>query len=78
MVITLYSASHAADWPEIKMLRLSRSRLASQARLSVGDDYALRERGLARWLGRLFGRYYARWCTRQMVDDAMQYFTSGR
>src|SRR5262249_34008239 len=37
MVITLYSASHAADWPEIKMLRLSRSRLACQARLSVGD-----------------------------------------
>src|SRR5262245_61142363 len=37
MVITLYSASHAADWPEIKLLRLSRSRLACQARLSVGD-----------------------------------------
>ena len=48
------------------------------SRLRVFIDYALPERGLARWLGRLFGRYYARWCTRQMVDDAMQYFTSGR
>lgn len=42
--------------------------------LRVFIEYALPERGTARWLGRLFGRYYARWCTRQMVDDAVRHF----
>ena len=42
--------------------------------LRVFIEYALPERGLARWLGRLFGRYYARWCTQQMVDDAVKHF----
>ena len=44
--------------------------------LRVFIEYALPERGLARWLGRLFGRYYARWCTQHMVDDAIKYFES--
>jgi hypothetical protein len=39
-------------------------------------DYAFPEQGLARWLGRLFGRYYARWCTRRMVADAVRHFAS--
>ena len=42
--------------------------------LRVFIEYALPERAPARWLGRLFGRYYARWCTRQMVDDAVSHF----
>jgi hypothetical protein len=46
------------------------------SRLRVFIDYALPERAPARWLGHLFGRYYARWCTQQMVDDAIQYFAS--
>jgi hypothetical protein len=44
--------------------------------LRVFIDYARPERAPARWLGRLFGRYYARWCTQQMVDDAVKYFAS--
>ena len=44
--------------------------------LRVFIEFALPERGLARWLGRLFGRYYARWCTQQMVDDAVKHFES--
>jgi len=48
------------------------------SRLRVFINYALPERVPARWLGRLFGRYYARWCTRQMVDDALTYFASVR
>ena len=44
--------------------------------LRVFIEYALPERGLARWLGRLFGRYYARWCTQKMVDDAVKHFES--
>ena len=42
--------------------------------LRVFIEYALPERAPARWLGRLFGQYYARWCTQQMVDDAVNHF----
>ena len=44
--------------------------------LRVFIEYALPERAPARWLGRLFGRYYASWCTRQMVDDAVEHFAT--
>lgn len=30
-------------------------------------DYELPMHGIARWLGRLAGSFYARWCTRQML-----------
>jgi hypothetical protein len=42
--------------------------------LRVFIDYALPEQGIGRWLGRLFGRAYAAWCTRRMVNDAVLYF----
>jgi hypothetical protein len=42
--------------------------------LGVFIEYALPVRAPARWLGRLSGPYYARWCTRQMVDDAVTHF----
>jgi hypothetical protein len=42
--------------------------------LRVFIEYALPEHAPACWLGRLFGRYYARWCTQQMVDDAVDHF----
>lgn len=42
--------------------------------LRVFIDYALPERAPARWLGRIFGQYYAQWCTQQMVDDAIKHF----
>ena len=42
--------------------------------LRVFIEYALPERAPARWLGRLFGRYYAKWCTQQMVNDAVKHF----
>ncbi len=42
--------------------------------LRVFIDYALPQRIPARWLGRLFGRYYAKWCTQQMADDAVKHF----
>ena len=42
--------------------------------LRVFIEYALPERAFAQWLGRLFGRYYARWCTQQMVDEAVRHF----
>ena len=42
--------------------------------LRVDIDYALPEDAPARWLGSLFGRFYARWCTRQMLADAEKHF----
>ena len=42
--------------------------------LRVFIDYALPDSVPARWLGHLFGRCYARWCVRQMLDDAASHF----
>jgi hypothetical protein len=44
--------------------------------LRVFIDYDLPQNGLARWLGKLFGRTYARWCTAQMANDAVAHFGS--
>jgi hypothetical protein len=46
------------------------------ARLRVFIDYALPQAGLTRWLGMAFGRGYAKWCTRSMLDDAVAHFAS--
>ena len=48
----------------------------SDSALCVFIEYALPAQAPARWLGRLFGGYYAGWCTRRMVDDAVKYFAS--
>ena len=46
---------------------------ASQLRVFI--DYALPDGGpFSRWLGRLFGNFYARWCTQRMADDASKHF----
>lgn len=45
---------------------------ASQLRIFI--DYALPESYPARWLGRVFGSWYARWCTLSMVSDAEKSF----
>jgi len=55
--------------------------IASQengALLRVYIDYELPQNMLARWFGLLFGRYYARWCTRRMVSDAAERFAFAR
>lgn len=44
--------------------------------LRVFIEYALPEMAPSRWLGRMFGRPYARWCTQQMVDDAVKHFAA--
>ena len=41
-------------------------------------DYSLPTRVPTSWLGRLFGGAYARWCTKQMADDAARHFNSTR
>jgi len=44
------------------------------SRLRVFIDYGLPEKGPAHWIGWLFGRYYARWCTRKMANDVAAHF----
>ena len=46
------------------------------AQLRVAIDYELPTKGMPRLLGRLFGRSYAKWCTRQMVLDTQQSFAT--
>lgn len=38
--------------------------------LAVFIDYCLPPRGIAYWIGRLFGGFYARWCTRRVAKEA--------
>ena len=47
---------------------------AKSAQLRVFIDYALPVEPFSRWLGRLFGHFYARWCTQRMADDAAMHF----
>ena len=47
---------------------------AGAATLTVFIDYALPDKGLSRLLGRLFGHWYAQWCTDRMVTDARAAF----
>jgi Polyketide cyclase / dehydrase and lipid transport len=39
-------------------------------------DYAPPDQPLTRWLGCLMGSFYARWCTRRMVHDAVRHFAA--
>jgi hypothetical protein len=48
----------------------------TKAQLRVAIDYELPTMGISRLLGRLFGRAYAKWCTRQMVRDARDSFAT--
>ncbi len=44
--------------------------------LRIYIDYSLPRGVLARRLGYLLGPVYARWCTQQMVNDAVRHFAS--
>ncbi len=46
----------------------------TSVRLRVAIDYELPANGVSWVLGRLFGRSYAKWCTRRMVGDARHPF----
>jgi hypothetical protein len=47
---------------------------AQSLRLRVFIDYSLPDGPISYWLGRLFGSFYARWCTQRMVNDAATHF----
>jgi len=45
-------------------------------RLLVFIEYALPFGGIERWLGRVVGPAYARWCVNRMIADAVERFAS--
>jgi len=45
-------------------------------RVRIWIDYDLPPRGIARWLGRLLGRVYAKWCTGQMLRGCRERFAA--
>jgi hypothetical protein len=45
--------------------------------LTVFIDYALPQSAPGRWLGWLLADFYARWCTREMVEGAQRRFAVG-
>jgi hypothetical protein len=47
---------------------------SNSSSVRVFIDYDLPEGWPARWLGRLFGGYYAQWCTQKMAQDAARHF----
>lgn len=47
-----------------------------RAQLRVFIDYELPDRGVGRWLGRVLGKTYARWCTQRMATDAATHFAA--
>ena len=44
--------------------------------LRVFIDYELPHQGFTHWLGKLFGKTYARWCVERMLNDAAVHFGS--
>jgi hypothetical protein len=85
-VVTVREPPHRKRWQTVGEPRLlvigqysmgfDAAELETGVRLRVLIDYDLPAHGLPRILGRLFGRMYAKWCTRQMVRDAESAFAS--
>lgn len=50
--------------------------LGATSRFTVFIDYELPRRPPARWFGRLFGGWYARWCTERMARDTAHHFSA--
>jgi len=49
-------------------------KVGADTKLRVFIDYVLPSKKVARLLGRFFGRPYAKWCVRQMAEDARRSF----
>ena len=86
-VISEHVAPHRKVWQTIgtpRLLVLSHYTMGfeitpegSASRLRVFINYGLPARGVPRLLGWLLGPRYARWCTEQMVHDAVAHFRRG-
>lgn len=91
MTIVLDETVTRRDPPWEKAWRASRANLIVIGRYELGFrlspdgsgsvlrvfvDYELPGGGVAKWLGRLLGDAYARWCVHRMVGDAARHFGS--
>ena len=85
-IVTERDPPHRKVWETTgspKLLVIGRYRMGFQLSphgedsiLRVFIEYTLPAKAPARWLGLLLAGYYAGWCTRRMVDDAVKYFES--
>lgn len=86
-VVQEYRPPHSKSWEtcgEPRLLVVGGYRMGftisprgGESLLTVFIVYRLPERGVARLVGRLFGKSYARWCTQRMVQDAVSSFGIG-
>lgn len=85
-VITERLVPTRKDWQTIgvpKLLVIAHYRMGFELtrhgegfQLRVFIDYRLPSEAPGSWPGRLLGGVYARWCTKQMADDAARHFDS--
>lgn len=83
-IVTEHEAPRKKTWAtvgDVRLLVIGSYRMGFEiapqnaaSRLRVFIDYELPTTGLGRWMGRLLGAWYARWCTDQMVGDAVRAF----
>jgi uncharacterized membrane protein len=86
-VVTEHRPPYAKAWETIgtpRLLVVGAYRMGFEltprgehAELRVFIDYELPTGPVARWLGRLLGGVYAKWCTEQMVADTVKFFATG-
>jgi hypothetical protein len=87
-VVTEYDHPNSKAWETIGSPRLlvigsyrmgfSLSSRQGGSLLRVFIDYSLPSQGVSRFLGRVFGKSYARWCTNRMARDAIMHFQTHR
>lgn len=83
-VVTQYQPPHSKTWQTVETPRLlvvgaytmgfTIKPKGNAALLQVFIDYTQPDRGFACLLGRVFGKTYASWCTKRMVNDAAAHF----
>ncbi|MEW6042982.1 MAG: SRPBCC family protein [Thermoproteota archaeon] len=83
-VITSYEPPFHKEWQTVEGLNLiviGHYKLGFEIELKNGNsklriyiEYDLPVSARSRWLGRLFGRIYAKWCIRQMINGVKEHF----
>ena len=83
-IVTDYAPPYTKSWKTIGSPRLlvigaycmgfSLARRQGGSLLRVFINYSPRDEGVARLLGQVFGRSYAKWCVNRMVRDAVAHF----
>ena len=85
-VVTQYQPPYRKTWKttgDLNLLVIGHYQMGvnivnenKQSRFTVFIDYELPSSIKIRWLGYVFGKIYAKWCVRQLLNDAKKYYTS--